>query len=47
MALLIVVVLLLIIAVVAWLLIANGKIGDSTSAMAATSGAGEWIRQLV
>ena len=47
MAALIIVLLLLIIGVVLALLIANGKIGDSTSAMAATSGAGEWIRQLV
>lgn len=45
MAALIIVVLLLIIAVVAWLLISNSS--NSASAMNATVGAGEWIRQLV
>ncbi|WP_167145741.1 hypothetical protein [Actinomyces sp. ZJ308] len=45
MAALIIVVLLLIIAVVAWLLISNSS--NSASAMSATVGAGEWIRQLV
>ena len=47
MAALIIVLLLIIIAVVLALLISNGKIGGGTSAMAASIGAGEWIRQLV
>ena len=44
---LIIVLLLLIIGVVLALLISNGKLGGSSSAMAASIGAGEWIRQLV
>ena len=44
---LIIVLLLIIIAVVLALLISNGKLGGGTSAMAASVGAGEWIRQLV
>ena len=47
MAALIIVLLLIIIAVVLALLISNGKLGGGTSAMAASIGAGEWIRQLV
>lgn len=47
MAALIIVLLLLIIGVVLALLISNGKLGGSSSAMAAGIGAGEWIRQLV
>ena len=47
MAALIIVLLLIIIAVVLALLISNGKLGGGTSAMAASVGAGEWIRQLV
>ena len=47
MAALIIVLLLLIIGVVLALLISNGKLGGSSSAMAASIGAGEWIRQLV
>ena len=47
MAALIIVLLLIIIAVVLGLLILNGRIGGSSSAMAAGIGAGEWIRQLV
>ncbi|WP_308503260.1 hypothetical protein [uncultured Actinomyces sp.] len=47
MAALIIVLLLIIIAVVLALLISNGKLGGSSSAMAASIGAGEWIRQLV
>ena len=47
MAALIIVLLLLIIGVVLALLISNGKLGGGTSAMAASIGAGEWIRQLV
>ena len=47
MAALIIVLLLIIIAVVLALLISNGKLGGGTSAMAASAGAGEWIRQLV
>ena len=47
MAALIIVLLLIIIAVVLAVLISNGKVGGGSSAMAATIGAGEWIRQLV
>ena len=47
MAALIIVLLLIIIAVVLAVLISGGKIGGGTSAMAATIGAEEWIRQLV
>ena len=47
MAALIIVLLLIIIAVVLALLISNGKLGGGTSAMVASIGAGEWIRQLV
>ncbi|OLO49264.1 hypothetical protein BKH31_00080 [Actinomyces oris] len=47
MAALIIVLLLIIIAVVLGLLILNGRIGGSSSAMAASIGAGEWSRQLV
>ena len=47
MAALIIVLLLIIIAVVLALLISSGKLGGGTSAMAASIGAGEWIRQLV
>ena len=47
MAALIIVLVLIIIAVVLALLISNGKLGGGTSAMAASIGAGEWIRQLV
>ncbi|OLL15263.1 hypothetical protein [Actinomyces oris] len=47
MAALIIVLLLIIIAVVLGLLILNGRIGGSSSAMATGIGAGEWIRQLV